>query len=93
MVMHMAPGIQLEPETFYQLKNSYGLYLDGTNLEGIPGVTGMALFFIYIFLYGHPRRGNHDIATLRHSILTYISHSCLQTFFSRQAKVCYFLLF
>jgi len=30
----MAPGIQLEPETFYQLKNSYGFYLDGTDFEG-----------------------------------------------------------
>ena len=59
--MHMAPGIQLEPETFYQLKNSYGFYLDGTDFEGIPGMTVMASYFFC--LYGHPRRGNHDFAT------------------------------
>jgi len=35
----MAPGIQLEPETFYKLKNSSGLYLDETDFEGILGVT------------------------------------------------------
>ena len=44
------------------------------------------------YFYGHPRKGNHDIATLRHSIPTYIFHSCLQTFFSRQVQVCYFFV-
>jgi hypothetical protein len=85
----MAPGIQLEPETFYELKNSSGLYLDETDFEGILGVTVMTL----IFFYGHPRKVNHDIATLRHSILTYIFHSCLQTFFPDKCRCVILLLF
>ena len=84
----MAPGIQLEPETFYQLKNSCALYLDGTDFEGVLGVTVMTFFFPPLL---HPRGGNHDIVTLRHSILTYNLHFCLQIFFTREAKVCYFL--
>lgn len=78
----MAPGIQLEPETFYQLGNSYGLYLDGTHFEGIP------LVIVMIFFVGHPRHCYLE------ALSSHIHFSFLFTNnFSRQAKVCYFLLF
>jgi hypothetical protein len=44
----MTPGIQLEPETFYKLKNSSGLYLNETDFEGLLCVTVMTLIFMVI---------------------------------------------
>ena len=85
----MASDIKLESETFYWLRNSSGLYLDGTDFECILLVPVMTCIFFY---YGHPRRQNSNIATLRDSVLTYIFHSCLHIF-SRQVKVCYFLCY
>lgn len=49
--MHMAPGIHLEPETFYLLKSSSGLYLGGTDFEGILGVSVTTLnFFVFMVI-------------------------------------------
>jgi len=47
----MAPGIHLEPETFYLLKSSSGLYLGGTDFEGILGVSVTTLnFFVFMVI-------------------------------------------
>jgi len=81
----MAPGIHLEPETFYHLKNFSGLFLGGTDFEGILGVSVMTLIFLSLWSSQKRKSWHCYLETLN----SHIHFSFLFTkIFSRQVYVC-----
>jgi hypothetical protein len=90
--MHLAPDRKLEPETFYWLKHSAGLYLDCTDVECALGVTVNNLYLFVIRSSQKSKSSHCYLEILNSHILVYFS-SCLHTCFPDKQKYVIFMLF